>query len=149
MLYIFHIGQDCVLIKARHLTLPMLRLRSSNAQERKDFWKPPKPCHVCTHWIALNEYSRMSTHMPGFQCFFRIFALFCICQLRTIRVNIFFSYFLFLFSFLILKEDFFPLLTTTTCTHRHIWSLSLYFSGKADGRKRTLLLLSPTNTNNT
>ena len=63
------------------LTTPMLRLLSPNAQERKDFWKPSKPCHVGIHWKALAEYSQMSTHMPGFQWFFRIFALFCIGQL--------------------------------------------------------------------
>ena len=31
------------------LTLPMLRLLSSKAQERKDFYKLSKPCHVGTH----------------------------------------------------------------------------------------------------
>ena len=60
----------------------MLRLRSSNlAQGCKDLWKPSKPCHVGTHWIALAEYSHMSTHLPGFQSFFRIFASFCIGQI--------------------------------------------------------------------
>ena len=49
----------------------MLRLLSSKAQGRKDFRKPSKPCHVCIHWIALVEYSKMSTHVPGFQSFFR------------------------------------------------------------------------------
>ena len=49
------------------LTLPMLRLLSSKAQERKDFWKTSKPCHAGTHWIALAEYSHMSTHLPRFQ----------------------------------------------------------------------------------
>ena len=38
------------------LTLPMLRLLSSEAQGRKDFWKPSKPSHVGIHWIALAEY---------------------------------------------------------------------------------------------
>ena len=28
---------------------------------------PLKPCHVGTHWIALVEYSQMSTHLLGFQ----------------------------------------------------------------------------------
>ena len=50
----------------------MLRLLSSKAQERNDFWKPSKTCHVGTHWIALDKYSPMSTHMSGFQWFFRI-----------------------------------------------------------------------------
>ena len=35
-------------------------------QGRKDFRKPSKPCHVGIHWIALTEYSQMSTHVPGF-----------------------------------------------------------------------------------
>ena len=60
------------------LTVPVLRLLSSKAQGCKDFWKPSKPCHVGTHWIALAEFSQMSTHLPGFQWFFRFFALFCI-----------------------------------------------------------------------
>ena len=62
-------------------TLSMLWVRSSNAQERNDVWKPSKPCHVGTHWIALIEYSQKSTHIPGFQWFFMFFALFCIGQL--------------------------------------------------------------------
>ena len=36
----------------------------------QNFREPSKPCHVCIHWIALAEYSRMSNHMPGFQSFF-------------------------------------------------------------------------------
>ena len=28
-----------------------------------------KRCHVGIPWIALNESSQMSTHMPGFQSF--------------------------------------------------------------------------------
>ena len=32
---------------------------------------PSKPCHVGIHWIALTEYSQMSTHMPGFQLFLK------------------------------------------------------------------------------
>ena len=46
---------------------PNARLISSKAQERKDFWKASKPCHVGIHWIALVEYSQMSSHEPGFQ----------------------------------------------------------------------------------
>ena len=42
------------------LTLLMLRLLMSKAQERKDF------CCVGIHWIALAEYSQLSTHVPGF-----------------------------------------------------------------------------------
>ena len=58
----------------------MLRLLVSKAHGCKDLWKPSKPCHFGTHWIALTEYSHMSTHMPGFQSFFRFFASFCIGQ---------------------------------------------------------------------
>ena len=59
----------------------MLSLLSSNVQGPKDFWKPSKPCHVGIHWIALTEYSQMSTHMPGFQSFLRFFASFCTGQI--------------------------------------------------------------------
>ena len=62
------------------LTLPMLRLLSSKEQGCKYFWIPSKPCHVGIHWIALTEYSQMSTHVPGFQSFFRFFATFFIGQ---------------------------------------------------------------------
>ena len=61
------------------LTLPMLRLLSFEAQEY--FWKLSKPCHVGINWIALAKYSRMSTHLPGFQSYFRIFESFCIGQI--------------------------------------------------------------------
>ena len=57
------------------LTLPMVRLLFSKAQERKHFWKPSKPRHVCINWIALAEYSRMNTHLSD------IFASFCIGQI--------------------------------------------------------------------
>ena len=63
-------------------TLPILRLLSSKVQGRKDFWKPSKPCHVGIHWKALAECSQMSTHLPGFQSFLRLFASFCIDQIR-------------------------------------------------------------------
>ena len=63
------------------LTLPMLRLLSSKAHGCKYLWKPSKPCHVGIHWIALTEYSQMSTHMPGFQSFLRFLASFCIGQI--------------------------------------------------------------------
>ena len=42
------------------------------------FWNPSKPCHVGIHWIAVTEYSQMSTHVPGFQSFFRYFASLCV-----------------------------------------------------------------------
>ena len=55
------------------LNLPMLRLLSSKALERKDFWNISKPCHVGIHWISLAENSQMSTHMSGFQLFFSVY----------------------------------------------------------------------------
>ena len=55
------------------LTVPMLRLFSSKAQECKYFWKPLKPCHVGTHLKALAEYSHMSSHLLGFRSFFVCF----------------------------------------------------------------------------
>ena len=57
------------------LTLPMLRLLLSKAQERKDFQKTSKPCHVGVHWKALAEYPQMSTHVTGFRPFFRVFCI--------------------------------------------------------------------------
>ena len=32
----------------------------------KYFGKPAKPCYVGICWIALTEYSQMSTNVPGF-----------------------------------------------------------------------------------
>ena len=71
------------------LTLPRLRLLLYKAQERKNLWKSSKPCLVGTHWKALAECSQMSTHLPGFQWFSRIFASFVLDKLATssIRVN--------------------------------------------------------------
>ena len=77
------------------LTLPMLRLLSPNAQWCKDFWKPSKPSHAGTHWIALAENSQMSTHVPGFS-YFQLFFLHhhVMSKLATnsIRVNTFSQY---------------------------------------------------------
>ena len=67
--------------QGRTFSLPMLRLLSSNAQGLKDIRKPSKPCHVGIHWIALTEYCQMRTHVPGFQSFFSFFASFCIGQI--------------------------------------------------------------------
>ena len=44
------------------------------------FSKPSKPCHSGIHWIALAEYSQMSTHMPGFQGYFRFFCIILYCS---------------------------------------------------------------------
>ena len=49
----------------------MLRLFSAEAQGRK----PLKPCRVGIHWIALAEYSQMSTHVSGFSVIFQFFLL--------------------------------------------------------------------------
>ena len=39
------------------------------------FWKLSKPCHIGIHWIALAEFSQMSTHVPGFQSFSGFFLI--------------------------------------------------------------------------
>ena len=71
------------------LTLPILRLLSS-----KDWgYFPPKyrsakifenhlnpVMLVSIGWLSL-QYSKMSTHVPGFQLYFRFFASFCIGQI--------------------------------------------------------------------
>ena len=51
--------------------------------------KPSKPSHVGIHWIALTEYSQMSTHLQGFWSFFRFLHHFVLDKLATssIRVN--------------------------------------------------------------
>ena len=58
----------------------ILRPLLSKAQGCKDFWKPSKPCHVGIHWIALTEYSQMSTHawvsVIFLVCFLHYFVLF-------------------------------------------------------------------------
>ena len=51
----------------------MLGLLSSKDQECQKMCKASKPYHVGTHWIALAEYSQMSTSMPGFQSIFQHF----------------------------------------------------------------------------
>ena len=53
-------------LNLRILTLPMLRLLSFKYKDAKIFD------------VMLVEYSQMSSHVPGFQSFFRIFASFCI-----------------------------------------------------------------------
>ena len=68
-------------------TLPMLRLLSSKARGRKGLLKPSKPCHVGIHWIALAEYSQMSTHMPGFQSFSGFLHLFVLVELATSSIR--------------------------------------------------------------
>ena len=58
--------------------------------EHKNLSKPSKPHHTGTHLKALAEYFQMSTHLPGFRWFFRVFALFCfgrIIATTSIRVK--------------------------------------------------------------
>ena len=45
--------------------------------------------HLGIHWIALAEYSQMSTHMPGFRSFSGFLSNFVLARLATssIRVN--------------------------------------------------------------
>ena len=62
------------------------KFNPSNAEvQGQVFWKPFKPCHVGIHWRALAEYSQMSTHLPGFQSFFRLFASFCDAKMSHIQ----------------------------------------------------------------
>ena len=70
------------------LTLPMLRLLLSKAQRWKNLWKQSKPCHVGIHWIALDEYSQMSTHMPGFRSFFRFLHHFVLAKWATSSIRV-------------------------------------------------------------
>ena len=62
-------------------SLPMLRIIPTLAQGDKYFSKPSKPCHVGIHRIVPTEFSQVSTHVQGFQSFFRFFASFCIGQI--------------------------------------------------------------------
>ena len=73
----------------QELTLPMLRLLSSQEQGCKDYWKWSKPCHVGIHWNALSEYSQMSTNEPRFQSFFMFFLYhFVVAKLATSNIRI-------------------------------------------------------------
>ena len=82
----------CAHLRTRLYVLIHIRrcshLNPSNAEatfiqstRTQKFRKPPKPCCVGTHGKALAEHSHMSTHLPGFQSFFRFFAPFCIGQI--------------------------------------------------------------------
>ena len=70
------------------LTLPMLRLFLSKAQEHIDLLKPSKPCHVGIHWIALAENSYMSTHLPGFWSFFKFLHHFVLTNFATSSIRV-------------------------------------------------------------
>ena len=50
------------------LTPPMLRVPVISSKAHR--LKASKPCHIVIHWVALTEYSQMSTHVRGFQSFF-------------------------------------------------------------------------------
>ena len=65
------------------LTLSMLRLLFSKAQKRRDVWKLSKPCHVGINWKALTEHSQMSTHVPGYESFFRFLHNLVLAKLAT------------------------------------------------------------------
>ena len=52
------------------------------------FWKPSKPYHVGIHWMALTEYSQMSTHVPGFQSYSRFLHHFVLAKLATSSIII-------------------------------------------------------------
>ena len=73
---------------SKGLTLLMLRLRSSKSQGHRDFWKPCKLCCGAIHWIALTEYFQMSTHLPGFQPFFRFLHHFVMAKLATSSIRV-------------------------------------------------------------
>ena len=57
-------------------------------QGRKYVLKPSKPCHVGIHWIALTEYSRMSTHMPGFHTFSGFLHHFIMAKFATSSIRV-------------------------------------------------------------
>ena len=71
------------------ITLPMLRVLSSKAQELQYFWEPSKPCHFGIYLTALTEYSHMSTHLPGFQSIFTGFLHhFILARLATSSIRV-------------------------------------------------------------
>ena len=83
--------QYCTWICCTHilpLTLQMLGLLTSKAQECKDFWKSIKTCHVGIHWIAHAENSQMSTHVPGFQSFSMFLHPFVLAKLVTSSIRV-------------------------------------------------------------
>ena len=46
------------------------------------FFKPSnRPHHIGIHWIALAEYSQMSTYVPWFHSFWVFFVSLCIGQI--------------------------------------------------------------------
>ena len=66
----------------------ILRLLSSKVQGHRYFWKPSKPFHVGVQWKALAEFSRMSTHIPGFQSFSKGLDHFVLAKLVTSSMRV-------------------------------------------------------------
>ena len=59
-----------------HILNPsMPRLLSSKAQERRNYWKLFKPCHVGIHLKALAESYQMNTYLAVFLLFLHYFLL--------------------------------------------------------------------------
>ena len=88
---------------------------SSKAKGCKDIWKPRKPYHVGIHWIALTEYTQMSTMCQGFSHFSGSFALsFYIVQIATSSVRVESSHWV---SFIVNSRINF---TKLTCLHQEL-----------------------------
>ena len=77
-------------INGVHLTLNPSNAESTFVQSTRmqNLWKASKPCHVGIHWIALHEYSQMSTYMPGFQSFFRFLHHFVLAKLANSSIRV-------------------------------------------------------------
>ena len=67
-------------------------LNPSNAEaailQSTKMQKSSKPYHVAIHWVALNEYSQMSTHKSGLQSFFRFLHQFVLAKLATSSIRV-------------------------------------------------------------
>ena len=57
-------------------------------QEGKVFLKPSKPCRLGIHWIALVEYSHMSTPYARVSVIFKVLASFRIGKLTTTSIRV-------------------------------------------------------------
>ena len=55
---------------------------ATSVQGCKAFCKPPKPCRVGIHWIALSAYFQMSTHVQGFSHFTGLLYHFVMTEIR-------------------------------------------------------------------
>ena len=62
----------------------------TKAQEGKVFLKPSKPCRLGIHWIALVEYSQMSTPYARVSVIFKVLAsfIFRIGKLATTSIRV-------------------------------------------------------------